>query len=114
MRDKNVKKKSAKNKFGERPLLTVIARITARKGKEKKVKEALEALIPPTRREKGCVDYELHRAWDNPAAFLFYENWHSKPHLDKHLRQPHLSEFDRAAKGLLVCPVEITLWKRFA
>ena len=114
MSDKNVKKSTAKNKFGERPLLTVMARITARKGQEKKVRNALRALIAPTRREKGCVDYELHAAHDNPRAFLFYENWHSKPHLDKHLRQPHLVEFDQAVKGLLASPVEITLWKRFA
>lgn len=100
------------NKIDPKPLLTVIATITAKPGREKLVRRALLALIPPTRLEQGVVDYELHVNKSGSKEFLFYENWYSKPHLDKHLRQPHLKAFDRATKGFLACPVQITLWKR--
>jgi len=95
-------------------LLTVIAVIEAKPGCEKRVQKALLALIPPTREEKGCVDYELHVQKDNKRSFLFYENWISKAYLDKHLAMPHLTDFDRIAGGLLAKPVAITLWRRIA
>jgi quinol monooxygenase YgiN len=111
------KKKKGKvlkdNKKGT-PLLTVIAMIEAKPGCEKRVRKALLALIPPTREEKGCVDYELHAQKDNKRSFLFYENWISKANLDKHLAMPHLKTFDKIACGLLAKPVAITLWRRVA
>ena len=40
--------------------VTVIAHLEARPGKEEAQREALLALCPPTRAEKGCINYHLH------------------------------------------------------
>jgi len=92
--------------------VTVIAQIKARPGQEEKVKDALLALIPPTRQEPGCLNYDLHRADDDPARFLFHENWQSKADLDAHLQKPHLQAFLARADELLAEPPSITLWRR--
>jgi len=111
MKPKRMRAGMKSNKKGV-SLLTVIAVIEAKPGCEKRVQKALRALIPPTREEKGCVDYELHVQRDNKKCFLFYENWVNKSHLDKHLAMPHLKTFDRTTRGLLAKPVAITLWRR--
>lgn len=76
-----------------RDLLTVIAYMKAAPGKEDELRAALEALIEPTSKEAGFVNYDLHQAEDDPGKFFFYENWESGEHLDAHLAAPHLVDF---------------------
>jgi quinol monooxygenase YgiN len=76
-----------------RDLLTVIAHMKARPGKEEELKAALESLVEPTTREKGYVNYDMHQALDDPGVFYFYENWESAEDLDAHLAGPHLTQF---------------------
>jgi quinol monooxygenase YgiN len=76
-----------------RDLLTVIAYMKAAPGKEEELRAALEALIEPTRQEKGFVNYDLHRSEEDPGRFFFYENWESGEDLDAHLAAPHLVDF---------------------
>lgn len=84
-----------------RDLLTVIAYVRARPGKEDELRAALEALIQPTAAEDGYVNYDLHQGVEDPAVFFFYENWESPEHLDAHLAQPHLVDFAGIAGELL-------------
>ncbi len=78
--------------------LTVIAILKAKPGKEAAMKKELLALIPPTRKEPGCLNYDLHQDTEDPARFVFHENWTSKAHLDAHLERPHLKALN--AKGV--------------
>ncbi len=91
--------------------VTVVATIKAAPGKEEQVKQALRKLIEPTRKEEGCLNYDLHQALDDQSVFLFYENWESKSLLDEHLQTPHLKAFMDEAEDLLAEPVDIRLWK---
>lgn len=92
--------------------LTVIATMKAKAGKEAALRQELLALIPTTRTEPGCINYDLHQATDDPGRFLFHENWTSKPHLDDHLARPHLKAFLGKAPELLGEPPQITLWEK--
>lgn len=84
----------------------------AKPGQEAALRAALLALIPTTRQEPGCLNYDLHQAVDDPSRFLFHENWTSKSHLDDHLARPHLQAFLARAGELLAEPPSITLWNR--
>ena len=90
--------------------LTVVATCKAKPGQEAALRHELLALIPITRKEPGCLNYDLHQAADNPGLFLFHENWTSKQHLDDHLARPHLQAFLAKAGELLAEPPQITLW----
>jgi quinol monooxygenase YgiN len=72
--------------------VTVIAILRARPGKELVVKQALLALVPITRRESGCLNYDLHQDIEDPSKFIFHENWASKSQFEAHRAQPHLQE----------------------
>jgi quinol monooxygenase YgiN len=64
--------------------LTIIATITAKAGHEADVRQALLDLIPPTRKEPGFIQYDLHESLDDPRVFVFYENWEDQASLDLH------------------------------
>ncbi len=84
-----------------RDLLTVIAYMRAKPGKEDELRDALKALIEPTSKEQGYVNYDLHESVEDPGVFFFYENWNSAQDLDAHLQAPHLQHFARIMGDLL-------------
>ena len=68
----------------------VVARIVACFGKEDELRTLLRGLIGPTRREPGCVTYELLQNNTDPTDFTFVEEWISEADLDAHLQSAHL------------------------
>ena len=93
-------------------LVTVVATFQARPGKEAALREALFSLIAPTRQEAGCVSYDMHVSADDPAKFLFYENWRSKEVLETHMRSPHLQKLIPRVEELCTAFPEITQWEK--
>jgi len=91
--------------------LTVVAHLKAKPGQEANLRQELLALIPTTRQEPGCINYDLHQATDDPCSFLFHENWTNKQLLDDHLNRPHLKALLAKADALLAEPPRITLWE---
>ncbi|MCW8880062.1 MAG: antibiotic biosynthesis monooxygenase [Kangiellaceae bacterium] len=79
--------------------LTIVANIKAKQGKVELVKNELMKLINTTRKESGCINYDLHQDNDNPAHFLFYENWKSREHWSAHMNSQHLKEYLAAVDG---------------
>jgi quinol monooxygenase YgiN len=82
----------------------LVAMVKAKPGQEDAVKETLESLVEPTRKESGCLCYNLHQAKDDKSQFMFYEQWASKEALDAHSKTPHLKSLgeklkDRVEKG---------------
>ena len=79
--------------------LTIVANITAHADKVDLVKSELEKLIEITRSEPGCIQYDLHQDNDNPAHFLFYENWESRDLWQAHMNAKHLQDYMLATEG---------------
>ena len=59
-------------------------------GKEAELREALTEVLTPTRKEEGCLFYDLHVAADDPSKFLFHESWASQVHHAAHDGTPHI------------------------
>jgi quinol monooxygenase YgiN len=72
--------------------VVVIATIQVQPGTEDEALAALTACIAPTHAEDGCLGYALHQDIDDPARFVFVEQWASADALDAHGREPHLKE----------------------
>lgn len=79
--------------------LTIVANIKANPNKIDLVKAELIKLIDITRGEKGCINYDLHQDNDNPAHFVFYENWESRELWQTHMGAPHLAAYMAATDG---------------
>lgn len=80
--------------------LTVVAKIVAKKDAVEKVQGELLKLIAPTRKEDGCISYNLFQDNDNSSAFVFFENWQSAAHLEAHMNTTHFQAFAKAIDGL--------------
>lgn len=94
--------------------VTVLAIMKAAKGREDEAFREMEALIFPTRSEAGCINYDLHRSLDDPATFMFHENWRSKQDLDEHLAKPYLVRFLGLGDKLLAGPAQVTIWREIS
>lgn len=70
--------------------LRVVARIRAKQDKVDEVRRLLSGLIEPTRREEGCVVYELLQNREDPTDFTFVEEWTSAEALERHFETEHL------------------------
>ncbi|MEM7049165.1 MAG: putative quinol monooxygenase [Acidobacteriota bacterium] len=81
------------------PKLTIVAHITAHPAQVDFVKAQLEGLVATTRREAGCLQYDLHQDNDNPEHFMFYENWESRELWQDHMNAPHLQAYKQATEG---------------
>ncbi len=92
--------------------LTVVAQLKAKPGKESQVRQELLSLVAPSRKDAGCLNYDLHQAVDNPTLFLFHENWTSKAHLDAHLQKPDLQAVLGRVGPMVAEPPQITLWEK--
>ena len=79
--------------------LTIVANIKANLEKVDLVRQELLRLIEITRAEPGCINYDLHQDNENPAHFMFYENWESRELWQTHMNAPHLAAYMAATEG---------------
>ncbi len=94
--------------------LTVVAQIKAKSGKEAEIRQELLSLVAPSRKDAGCLNYDLHEGLNTPGLFMFHENWASKAHLDAHLKKPDLQAVLARVAQMTAEPPQITLWEKIA
>lgn len=94
--------------------VTVVATFHARPGKEAELRAALIGLVAITRKEAGCVNYDLHVSAEDPAKFLFHENWTSEALLEAHLAAPHVQALLPRMNELCTGFPEIKTWERIS
>lgn len=54
---------------------TIVARIEVIKGKENEFLSIAATLVGNTRKEEGNISYTLYQNPENPAQFIFYEEY---------------------------------------
>lgn len=91
--------------------VTVVARLKAKAGLEEKVKQELLKMVEATRKEHGCLNYDLHVDESDPGSFLFYENWISKMALDDHFHTDHFVRLHAMQDELFAEPASINMMK---
>src|SRR5205823_8577455 len=69
--------------------VTLIVILRAREEQETLLEAELRALVSPSRREEGCLTYNLHRSIDTPGALLLHEVWASREAHTEHAHTPH-------------------------
>jgi quinol monooxygenase YgiN len=82
--------------------LNVVAIIETSSDRAEELKKILLGLIEPTRKESGCIKYELYQDITNPGLFTFVEEWESQEHLDVHMKTPHLVAAGEAFSKIVI------------
>lgn len=88
-------------------VIAIIAVLKAKPGKIEALKQALQALVLPTRREPGNVEYMLFQLQDTPEVFYVRESWHGQAGLDAHIALPHFQAFISQMEDLLAEPLRL-------
>ena len=81
--------------------LALVANITAHPGKGEDLKNALEALLVPTRAEVGCLQYDLHQNNNNADAFVYFERWSDYDVWQDHMKTDHINVFLELTKDII-------------
>ncbi len=81
--------------------LRVVARIKALPDKVDMVRSILVELIEPTRKEEGCLVYELLQNNSDPTDFTFVEEWLSESSLNSHAKSQHLKGAAEKLRGVV-------------
>ena len=93
--------------------LTLVVTLRAKDGQHLLLEAELRALVGPTRKEEGCLQYDLHRGADHPGTYLFHEVWQSREHHAAHTRTQHFLRWN-ARKDALLAAKESAFWQQIA
>ncbi len=74
--------------------MTVVLAVTwiARDGESDAVAELLRQLMPLSRAEPGCLQYDAHRDPDEPNSFFLFERYLDQEALEAHSASAHFQE----------------------
>lgn len=80
-------------------IITIIAKVEVYAEKRDLVMRELDKLVELTRKEEGCLQYDLHQDLEDANTFWFYERWSSKPTWQAHMESPNLKAYLEATEG---------------
>ena len=92
--------------------LNITASFQARPGKETELRDALIALLAPTRTEPGCLSYDLHQCPSDPARLLMYETWQDQAAIEAHMVSAHVQKLIPRVDELCAESPQIVVWER--
>jgi quinol monooxygenase YgiN len=79
----------------------LIVEFKAAPGKRDVLRAELLALVTPTRKELGCIRYDLHQSIEEPDDFTFYEVWASRAALAAHDASSHVTHVRTVIPALI-------------
>lgn len=87
--------------------LRVIAHVRAKPDHVAQVQDILMSLVDATRKEPGCLSYELLQNHADQEEFVFVERWASAAAEQAHFVMPHLLATLQQLSGLLASEPQI-------
>lgn len=81
-------------------MIVVVAKSIVKQDQVEAYKQLTVKLIEETRKEAGCISYDLFQDTNNPNILTFIEKWVDKPSLDAHMKTPHFTEIVPILKDL--------------
>lgn len=91
--------------------IRVLARAVARSDGRDALRAALRDNMLASRRESGCVRYELAQGLADPNEFTTLEEWRTEADVDAHMRTAHVQRLLATVPALLAAPPEIRTYR---
>ena len=89
-------------------MIYVVATLTIKPGSLEALRAPAAACMAETRKEKGCIAYELFESVSDPEKLVFVEKWETREDLTAHSKQPHLLAWrDASAPHLVSRRIEV-------
>lgn len=94
--------------------LRIVARIVAASSTADRLEVEMNVLVDQTRKEPGCLRYDLLRGTENPDIFVFVEAWQSKALWEAHMAGDAIRSFNARIGGDMIASGEIMQLKHVA
>ena len=88
--------------------LFIFARFHAAAGNEAAVAKALDAVVPPSREEAGCLGIHAFRSIRDPRLFYIHSRWRDEEAFEYHASLPHTVRFTERVTPLIDHPLDVT------
>lgn len=75
------------------PGIVVVARVTAKRGREAELVEVAQAVCRGSRLDPGCLGYRFYADTEQAGRYVFVEEWADDDALQAHFVQPHTRAF---------------------
>ena len=93
-------------------MVHVMASIVVRPEHAGAARALLADLAGKSRREPGCIAYELYQRPDQPHVFRTVEQWQAAADVDAHMKTAHVAAAIAAAGPMFAAPPEIVTYAR--
>jgi quinol monooxygenase YgiN len=93
--------------------VTLVVVLRPKEGQEPLLEAELRALTGPSRKEEGCLRFDLHCSVDAPITFLLHEVWTSREAHTEHTHTRHFLRWN-ARKDALLVSRDGNFWKQIA
>ena len=87
--------------------IRIVARLVANPDSVDQVRSILSDVVEPTRKEAGCISYELLQNRAEQTDFTFVEEWESDMAIDAHLATKYIRDALTKLAGLVSIEPEI-------
>ncbi len=83
-------------------MIIVIARLVIRPGSIPHLLGPARICIEETRKEPGCLAYDLFTSTTEPDGLVFVERWETREALSAHARTPHVAAWRTAGEPYVI------------
>ncbi|CAN1563710.1 COG1359 Uncharacterized conserved protein [Rhabdaerophilaceae bacterium] len=83
-------------------MIYVVATLMIKPGTLSAVLDAVRPCLVETRKEAGCISYDLNQDLARPDQLVFVERWETRAHLAAHFETSHLNAWRAAASSFVL------------
>lgn len=90
-------------------MISIVAKFIINEGEENNFLTLTKGLVEASQKEKGCVEYALHKDIKNDKTYVMIEKWQDQAAIDFHNNSPHFT--NTVPKIAEIAQVEVDLYK---
>ena len=92
-------------------MIKIVAKNTVTEGNAPLFKEMAKPLIEGSKKEKGCISYDLYEDIDDPNILTFIEEWVDLDAIAGHVKTDHYTKIIPELTKLHAFPKEVRKYK---
>lgn len=93
-------------------MIKVVARNFAQEEKLHEIIELYKELVELTRKEEGCLKYELYQDEKDPRIITMVEEWESREALEDHFKAEHFVRIVPKVKKYMVKEADLNIYNK--
>ncbi|QZY56191.1 putative quinol monooxygenase [Crassaminicella profunda] len=90
-------------------MLQVVSKIYVKEDQIDEFVEVFKGMVEPSRKEEGCIQYEMYQDEENPRIFIVLEQWKTKEDFDQHFKTEHFERIVPKMSEFMIKETEMNL-----